>query len=265
LMRSEFLYQERVPFATEKKKIEPESIKLNGHTGDVNSIAFSPDGKFVVTASSDATARIWNAANGESIGELSGHRKSVNTAMFSPDGKFIVTASDDGTVRKWDAGSLRVVKLIGTVQVKPVYSAEYSPDGKLLVMAGAEAAWVCDAMTGEVSKTLQGHTSQVNSASFSPDSKLVVTSSSDNTARVWNAKTGESIATLLDHKKPVLHAVFSPDGQSVLTASEDYTTRVYPREAFAPFEELRLLINKRVARKLTPQEEKDYLKEPENV
>jgi WD40 repeat protein len=111
---------------------------------------------------------------------------------------------------------------------------------------------------------LEGHTGQVNSASFSRDSRLIVTASADNTARVWNAQTGESIATLLDHKGPVLNAMFSPDGQSVLTASEDYAMRIYPREAFAPFEELRGLINQRVARELTPKEREDYLKEPES-
>jgi len=93
---------------------------------------------------------------------------------------------------------------------------------------------------------------------------LIVTASADNTARVWNAETGESIATLLDHNGPVLNALFSPDGRSVFTASEDYATRIYPREAFAPFDELRALISQRVARELTPKEREDYLKEPEN-
>ena len=130
--------------------------------------------------------------------------------------------------------------------------------------ASAEAAWVCDPNRGVVVRKLEGHTGQVNSASFSPDSTFIVTASGDNTARVWNAQTGESIATLLDHKGPVLNAMFSPDGRSVFTASEDYATRIYPREAFAPFDELRALISQRVARELTPKEREDYLKEPEN-
>jgi WD40 repeat protein len=132
------------------------------------------------------------------------------------------------------------------------------------VAASGEAAWVSDPNRGEVVRKLEGHTGQVNSASFSPDSRLIVTASADNTARVWNAQTGESVATLLDHKGPVLNALFSPDGRSVFTASEDYATRIYPREAFAPFDELRGLISQRVARQLTPKERDDYLKEPEN-
>jgi WD40 repeat protein len=91
---------------------------------------------------------------------------------------------------------------------------------------------------------------------------LIVTASADNTARVWNAQTGEEIATLMDHKGPVLAALFSLDGKSVITASEDYGMRIYPREAFAPFEELRASISQQVARELTPNEREKYFTEP---
>ena len=262
--RSEFIYREVPPAGTvEKKQAEADGVKLEGHTGDINSVAFSPNGSLVVTASADGTARVWEAATGKTVGELRGHAKSVNSASFSPDGKFIVTASDDATVRLWDAGRFAFVRNIGGTYSRVVSSAEYSADGRFIVAASGEAAWVCDPVRGDVVRKLEGHTGQVNSASFSPDSRLIVTASADNTARVWNAQTGESIATLLDHKGPVLNAMFSPDGQSVFTASEDYATRIYPREAFAPFEELRGLINQRVARELTPKEREDYLKEPE--
>lgn len=261
--RSEFIYRDASSEKKEKRS-EPDAVKLEGHTGDINSVTFSPDGRFVVTASADGTARVWDAATGATLGELRGHTKSVNSASFSPDGKFIVTASDDATVRLWDANSFALVREIGSAYPRAVSSAEYSPDGRFIVAASGESAWVCDPARGEVIRKLEGHTGQVNSASFSPDSHLIVTASGDNTARVWNAQTGESVATLLDHKGPVLNAMFSPDGQSVLTASEDYAMRIYPREAFAPFEELRGLIHQRVARELTPKEREDYLKEHEN-
>ncbi len=263
--RSEFIYEKAAAPEKERKSLEPEGIiTLSGHTADINSVAFSPDGRFVVTASADGTARVWDAATGASRGELRGHSGSVNSASFSPDGKLIVTAGNDASVRLWDASRFEQVRTIGGTYPKAVSSAEYSPDGRFIVAASADAAWVCDPNRGELVRKLEGHPGQVNSASFSPDSRLIVTASADNTARVWNAQTGESIATLLDHKGPVLNAMFSPDGRSVFTASEDYATRIYPREAFAPFDELRDLIRQRVARELTPKEREDYLKEPEN-
>ena len=77
-----------------------------GHEAAVTSAAFSPDGKRIVTASEDKTARIWDAATGKPIGEpLKGHEDAVMSAAFSPDGKRIVTASDDKTARIWDAAT----------------------------------------------------------------------------------------------------------------------------------------------------------------
>jgi WD40 repeat protein len=268
-LRSEFIYEKAAApppaLDKERKTLEPEGIiTFSGHTADINSVAFSSDGRFAVTASADGTARVWDAKTGASVGELRGHSKSVNSASFSPDGKFIVTAGDDATVRLWDATRFTFVRMIGDTYPLGVSSAEYSPDGRLIVVASADVAWVCDPNRGNVIRRLEGHTGRVNSASFSPDSSLIVTASADNTARVWNAQTGESIATLLDHKGPVLNAMFSWNGRSVFTASEDYATRIYPREAFAPFDELRVLISQRVARELTPKEREDYLKETEN-
>ena len=73
-------------------------------TDAVSSAAFSPDGKRIVTASADKTARLWDAETGKPIGEpLTGHKDAVLSAAFSPDGKRIVTASDDKTARLWDA------------------------------------------------------------------------------------------------------------------------------------------------------------------
>jgi len=265
--RSEFIYEKAAsPAEKERRLIEPEGIiTLSGHSADINSVAFSPDGRLVVTASADGTARVWDTAFGATRAELRGHSGSVNSAAFSPDGKFIVTAGNDATVRLWDTARFQQVRQIGGAYPKPVSSAEYSPDGRFIVAASGEAAWVCDPNRGEVVRKLEAHTGQVNSASFSPDSRLIVTASVDNTARVWNAQTGESIATLSDQKGPVLNAMFSWDGRSVFTASEDYATRIYPREAFAPFDELRDLIRQRVARELTPKEREDYLKEPESL
>jgi WD40 repeat protein len=75
--------------------------ELRGHTGSVYSASFSPDGKWVVTASMDKTARVWEAATGKLVAELRGHTDEVYNAAFSPDGKFVVTASRDGTARVW--------------------------------------------------------------------------------------------------------------------------------------------------------------------
>ncbi|MBE9230919.1 PD40 domain-containing protein, partial [Cuspidothrix issatschenkoi LEGE 03284] len=79
--------------------------ELKGHTSTVNNASFSPDGKTIVTASYDNTARVWDLS-GKQLAELKGHTSTVNNASFSPDGKTIVTASYDNTARVWPAHNL---------------------------------------------------------------------------------------------------------------------------------------------------------------
>ena len=88
--------------------MRPRGRKLrtfSGHNDWVNSAAYSPDGKQIVTASADQTARIWDAATGQEIRTLTGHTAPVYSVAYSPDGTQIVTASADQTARIWDAAT----------------------------------------------------------------------------------------------------------------------------------------------------------------
>lgn len=107
---------------------------LTGHTREVYSAAFSPDGTLIVTASQDRTARVWDAATGASLAELKDLMDLVNSAAFSPDGTRIVTASADGTARVWDAATgASLAELKGHTESVP--SAAFSPDGTSIVTA----------------------------------------------------------------------------------------------------------------------------------
>jgi WD40 repeat protein len=200
------------------------------HGGPVYVGAFSPDGKRLVTASVDHTARVWDAVTGHLLATLTGHAGPVNDAAFSPGGDRIVTASDDGTARVWDAvtGHLLATQTVPGVEVR---KAGFSPDGKRILTTGADnVARVWDAETGRLQATLSGHTRVVYDAAFSPDGKRIVTASQDLTARVWDAETGRWQATLSGHTRVVYHAAFSPDGKRIVTASWDETARVWDAE-----------------------------------
>ena len=105
------------------------SLLPMGHSGTVNSAAYSPDGRFIVTASLDNTARIWNSETGERVRTLEGHNDSVHSAIYSPDGGFIVTASRDRTARIWNSETGEPVRTLEG----PVTSAAFSPDGRFVV------------------------------------------------------------------------------------------------------------------------------------
>jgi len=197
------------------------------HVRDVNHAEFSPDGKYIVTASNDDTAIVWDAITGEPIHTLKKHRSAVNHAEFSPDGKYIVTASSYGTAIVWDAITGEPIHTLKK-HLWRVNHAEFSPDGKYIVTASDDdTAIVWDAITGEPIHTLKKHLWRVNHAEFSPDGKYIVTVSSYGTAIVWDAITGEPIHTLKKHLSDVNHAEFSPDGKYIVTASDDDTAIVW--------------------------------------
>jgi WD40 repeat protein len=103
-------------------------------------VAFSPDGKRIVTGSQDMTAKVWDAATGQELLTLEGHTDVVRSVTFSPEGNRIVTGSDDRTAKVWDAGTgQELLALNGHTHA--VWSAAFSPDGQRIVtgIAGAYA------------------------------------------------------------------------------------------------------------------------------
>jgi WD40 repeat protein len=204
------------------------------HKDDITTVNWSHDGKYIVTASNDKTARIWNFS-GKLIAELKGHLDGVFIANFSPDGKYIITASNDKTARIWDFSGKQLAIL---KHQENITSASFSPDGKRVITTSGnplviETSWdgksivntpndktarVWD-LSGNLLLQLQ-HQGKVNSANFSPDSKYILTASDDKTARIWDT-SGKLLRTFTGHSMAVNSAYWSPNGKYILTNSND--------------------------------------------
>jgi WD40 repeat protein len=240
--------------------------ELVGHERAVLSVAFSPDGRFVVTASADGTARIWDLATGRTIATM-GSKWSwyVTTAAFSPDGRHVVTGSEDGIAQLWEAGTGRLITSLRG-HMGAVLKVDFSSDGRHLMTASADGtAWLWDAMTGATVRQFRGHTGPVWSARFSPDGRWIVTASDDNTVRVWETATGETVMVMNRHSDTVYSAAFSPDSKSVITGSADGTARIFACEVCRPDNELPELARLRRTRDLSPAERCKYLEHKPGV
>jgi WD40 repeat protein len=205
---------------------------FSGHTDTVDAVAFSPDGKFVLTGSLDNTAKLWDAATGAEVRTFSGHTGPVESVAFSPDGKYVLTGSRDKTAKLWDAATGALVQTFydptnvvrTSVELKRSnHSMAFSPDGKYVLTAsddGTPKLW--DAATGALVRTFSGHTNIVRSVAFSPDGNYVLTGGLDDTARLWDAATGAEVYTF-EHASWVYSVAFSPDGKYVLTGTSNAT------------------------------------------
>jgi WD40 repeat protein len=203
-------------------------VVLHGHSnwvmqggvqlfGEVRSVEFSPDGRRLLTASLDNTARLWDTQTGQTLFVLK-HGWAVASAAFSPNGQRIVTASWDKTARIWDSESgaqLNVLK--GHEDV--VVGAAFNYDGKYVITASSDkTVRVWETETGATFAVLRGHENEIVAAGLSPDGTLIVTASTDKTARLWSInQITESL--VFKNRYPLNSATFSPDGKRIVAAS----------------------------------------------
>jgi Tol biopolymer transport system component len=161
--------------------------ELSGHSHPVKSVAWSPDGRQIVSGSYDRTVRLWGDTPTR---VLQGHTHWVTIVAWSPDGRQIVSGSKDNTVRLWDAASGAPGPVLQG-HTREVTSVAWSPDGRQIVSGSWDkTVRLWDAASGAPGPVLQGHTDGVTSVAWCLDSRQIVSTSKDNTVRLWNAVVG---------------------------------------------------------------------------
>jgi WD40 repeat protein/serine/threonine protein kinase len=200
---------------------------LRGHLEEVTSVAFSPDGRRIVTGSWDQTAKVWDAASGRELLPLKGHSAPIWCVAFSPDSRWIVTGSWDQTAKVWDAASgTNLLTLTG--HAAPIRAVAFSLDSQRIVTGSwDETAKVWEAATGRRLLTVAGTNGNVGAVAFSPDSQRIVTGLGDSKAKVWDVGSGRELFTLKGHGHQVRSVAFSADGQLIVTGSDDKTAKVW--------------------------------------
>jgi WD40 repeat protein len=206
------------------------SLVFSGHTGAVNSVAFSSDGTKVLTGSNDHTAILWNASTGAIIRTFTEHTNAVTSVAFSPDGLRLITGSYDHTARVWNTNTGSRLHIF-TTHAGVVSSVAFSPDGAhILTGSWDDTAILWNATTYAYERTLAGEPGlDVNSVAFSPDSAQALTGIQLGTAKLWNVSTGAFIRSIsvTESGTSTSSAVFSADGTKIVTAAWDGKARIF--------------------------------------
>ncbi|KAH8691808.1 NACHT and WD40 domain protein [Talaromyces proteolyticus] len=200
---------------------------LEGHSGSVQSVAFSRDGQMVASGSNDNTVKLWDTKTGTELQTLKGHWESVQSVAFSPDGQMVASGSWDDTIKLWDTKTGTELQTLKG-HSESVYSVAFSRDGQMV----ASGSWddtikLWDTKTGTELQTLKGHSESVHSVAFSRDSQMVASGSGDHTIKLWDMKTGTELQTLKGHSGLVYSVAFSRDGQMVASGSNDNTIKLW--------------------------------------
>jgi WD40 repeat protein len=203
---------------------ETRLMNVMRHTDVVHFVAFSPDGRTVLTASADGTARLWDAFTGDPRGTPLRHAGSVMHAAFSPDSEQVITASLDWTARLWDVDGGRPTGA-PLRHPGPVRSVAFSPDGRTVLTGCSDGtARIWNAASQQPLGEPLHQKGWIQQVGFRPDGNVAITAGQgDGAVGLWDLRSGQVIGQAIPyypgrrHNVPPQFFACSADGAAILT------------------------------------------------
>ncbi|KAM3094821.1 NB-ARC domain-containing protein [Phormidesmis sp. 146-35] len=201
-------------------------ITCHGHQHWVCSIAFSPDGKTLVSGSGDKTVKLWDVATGHCWQTLEGHTDWVISVAFSPTRSLVASSSSDRTIRLWNIHTGDCVQILEGHE-HWICGIAFSPTGDLVSGSDDRTLKLWNIQTGECDRTLIGHQSVIRGVTVNANGSLIASGSEDQTIKLWDVKTGECLKTLVGHTSEVRSLAFHADGKTLVSSSFDRTLKLW--------------------------------------
>jgi serine/threonine protein kinase len=199
---------------------------LMGHLKDITALHFTPDGETLVSASADATAKIWNLQSGTLHHTLVGHEGRINSTYVSPNGQLTVTGGSDRLIKVWDIASGSELQSLSG-HTSAINQLEMTQDGKYIISASEDKTLkIWNLATGENIQTLTGHASGVKAVVANPKNQILA-SGADDGILVWNLASGQRLRTLASESKDARSLAFSSDGQYLLSSHTDGSLKLW--------------------------------------
>lgn len=199
--------------------------QLTGHSNSISSLAFSPDGEILASASNDNTIKLWQVGIGKEIRTLTGHSNYVSSLAISLDGLVLVSGSLDKVIKLWQLATGTLLRNLTNEYA--VFCVALSPDGLMLASGISNFTTLWQIGTGQGIRTFTGHSGRVNSVIFSPDGENLISSSHDASIKLWQLSTGNQLLNLTGHSQVVTSLAISPDGQILASGSGDSTIKLW--------------------------------------
>lgn len=216
--------------------------RLTGHTGTINDVSFSPDGKWLCVASGETglggEVTLWRTSDWSRGPVFRGHGDAVYSSQLSPDGKMLASASYDRDVILWDVSAVKPTQTLRGHN-DAIYALSFSPNGKLIATAsGDRTVKLWDVASGQRLDTFAQPSKEQSTVTFSPDGRYLAAGGVDARIRIWEISdsgregTNPILFSRFAHEGPILKLAYSPDGKLLASSSQDGNIKIWQTRSY---------------------------------